>query len=100
MPLSSSDRVLFQTELDKARIRLVDQQAAVSSVETIIASEIALPSLKAIARKRLPKLLLTRDQTFSCVAELEAALNADQLPLFEQPVKLGSELQKSKTPRS
>lgn len=94
MPLSDAERTLFNTELDKARKRLVEQQAVVSSTEAIISSPLALDSLKAIARKRLPKLLQTRDQTFTCIAELEAALND------KPPVQADLDPPSSRPPRS
>lgn len=69
------DKDVLHKELDKARKRLADQGKALLNAQEIVRSDLALPSLKTIAKKRIPKLQEEHDLSVKVVKELEDALN-------------------------
>lgn len=74
------DSAVLNSELAKARKRLVEQTSVVSATQEIIASTLSLPSLKAIASRRLPKLLQVHSETMQVISELEKALKLGVQP--------------------
>lgn len=77
MNATSSDlSSLLKAELAKALARLSDQTSTVEATRAIIASHLALPSLKKIAEKRLPKLLDTLELTAKVVDELNDCIKS------------------------
>lgn len=74
------DSQVLHSELVKAKKRLVEQTSVWSSCSAIVSSAVALPSLKAVAARRLPKLTQVREETLQVIRELETALLIGKQP--------------------
>lgn len=74
------DVSILTAELNKARKRLKEQSDVVDSTKAVIASDFALPALKAIASRRLPKLNQVLQETNAVIHELEVALRTGSQP--------------------